>query len=349
MTDVVIFGPEDFTADPGILFSSATPAVRRPYDGTNDRWTADCIGRISETSWAYVLLEGPRSGLTDLHSFSTIQVRHNLAGGTWDNNGKGYFGYHHNPTGEAAPDLKNFVGYAIYKDGAGNREIQAILYDENGNLFSGNVISLSTSDLGIDIIYESDTRQIRVRPHNWGGAIIGTSTINVSSVNHFNSLTVWGSRDNNNSDNTVLMQGWIDDLSALWLIPEDEWVLYVPGYGAVIFNNIRTWNKDQPSRNTIISGLGRPWSSIYWDGADPLWIRIDGTLQRSPHSVLDDIHELLVAAKANGYDVQLYSPETFYTLLDARVIVWDFPRPVQRLDNRDYLLEVWSRREPQIS
>lgn len=341
----------DFTTDPGIQASSPK-AANRPYDGTNDRWTCYVERVQSETSWAFFDLRdygGPAGGFnSDLRP--EFYNRHYTT--SWSNTALGWFGLHHDPTDKLAPDMPvNFLGYRFYRDASNAREIRAAIADNEGNLYLGDPVWPNpATDYDIDMIYIPETGHCRIRVYNHvGGAYIGQSNAYLPAGKRFENLTMIGSRDRENDGDftTPNVSGYIDDLQVDWVLPEDKWVLWSP-LGSVVLEELRLWNRGQEPRHTIIDGQGRPWSSVYWDGCGPHRIEMEGTFLRDL-ATLDAIEEIMEALYSRGETVELYSPEPNYTMDDAIITAWDFPREFQRLDNRDFVLEVSSRRAPSLS
>lgn len=347
MTDITLLDI-DFSEDPGIqTYPGSLAEGEREYDAAG-HWDADFGRQASYPSWAWLDNRGPRRGFNDGDSFR-MTFHHVITGyneTTW-----GYVGLHSDPLKGVAPDAINFMGYKIYRS-IGVNYVRSYGWDNGGSPKSGPAVNLGAYlDLKVIVEYDASTRIITTTVRDWStDTLIGTSVTTAwLSTQTIEDMTEVGTRDREDGEAAVGFLGYIDDFKMEWLdIPSDEWILYVQDSGAVIFETVRLHNKNAPPRYTINEAEGRAWSSIYWDGAGPLVVYLTGLVEADP-DLIQEIEELMADAWTHGRTVELYSPITYYTLKDAKILVWDFPQDLTRPANRDFTLNIGSRRAPQIS
>ncbi|MCK4717515.1 MAG: hypothetical protein KAT70_02505, partial [Thermoplasmata archaeon] len=346
----------DLSTDPGIETYPGTKATARVYDDVNDRWIADFGGEASLPSWAYFDYKGPRTGFTDESKFK-LELDHVITSSSPPIPCYGFVGLHSDPISPDPPDAddRNFMGYRLKWPDPGTSDIKfrAYIWDKDGIVQSGvSVVSdsvLTNWAHRIIISYDPATRVLTVEIRKLSDlSLIGTSTVTLPSDKSLDPMFKIAVRDGI-VDQPYQLFGYIDDIKLTWQDIPDEWLLHVIDEGVVILDHVGVHNRDQNEIETIQNALGRDWASSYHDGAGPLFIPMDGILERDSIDQLDRIEDLMVPTKAQGKIVKLISPYRNYTLDDAKVLAWTFPRDLGRPQNRDFFLTVKSRRSPQLS
>jgi hypothetical protein len=327
---------KDFKTDPGLLFD-VDAQTRRDWDEINERWNFNTVLRISNAPWAYWYLpkiEGEYIG-TDRR----FRFRCRVHIDSIDTDAVGYINLGDNKI--AIPQM-------------------AVCIDEDAGVVRAVALAGGTVGVPIVMITPPFTFDVvatfdpvdgwTVETFTTGGSSYGTSTI--PGVTLPVGLIFFGTRDGIQADDPLkTINGWIDDVFVELDVDPDVWTLIISeptGEETIIeLNKVGIWDNLQDIDESIIGGIGRPWASVYHDGAGPLSIIVEGTLYYD----LADIYAIDAAirsAKVNNKVVSLISPITGYTLRDAKVSVWEAPVEFGRLNNRDFNLEVRSRRKPQV-
>lgn len=345
-----------FTSDPGIRATAGGNAAARIWDNINERWVADFQQDDTDPSYAYIKTGYPQGFKPESHLIYRATQRHKITGGSV--NGAGFVGFHSWPPIDTGDGFHSIVGYEITHESDGHIYVGAVIVDNEGTAYVGTPVDCGLAsgfpDLDIESSYSEATRQLTVSISNHGGGAIGSDTATIPSDKTTDPLTVYATRDGHDNTGITPLNGWIDDIVIEWSIPLDatgrstEWILYQAGLGAVIMTEASIWYPDRPPRYSEIDAQGRPWSSRNWEGAGAQRVSLEGTLL-ADYVRLRNILLLINDWHTNGRVVTLYSPEEGHQLEDAQIDVWTFPQERGRVNNRDFLLEVKSRREPQIT
>lgn len=350
MTDITVFDSQ-FDIDPGIV-TVGLAVGNREYNDINDYWDANFGGQsfITGPSWAYFDNRGPRRFFDDTYSFN-FKLRHNVTTIGASSDPAGVVGLKADP---AVNDLANFVGYLISPAGSNINIVAQALDNAAVSTVGTPTVSTSTQDIEIEVDYDAGTRIETVTVRDWTTkALIGTSTQTLDSGKTYENLQYFASRDAWTGSYAVTFLGYIDELEITWKNVLADWVLLVVNEGCVVLDNTGLWNKSQQPNKTIIATLGRKWSNVYYDGAGPLEIPLEGILLapegQDPCDFFLRVEELLLPAYSEALEVEIYSHLRGYTMINAELSEYIFDRTTSRVDNQDFFFTIRSKRKPDVT
>lgn len=350
MTDIIVYYAT-FLQDPGIHVAPGTLAeTLRAYVPGSGVMQWDAGGEEQDASYSWLRISPTGFRYTDRWK---VETRFDIVSTVAGSAAQCYVGLHSTPPKDPIgdPDAKNFVGVRFNPSATvpNSYKVRAVILDSQGVQSIESVPGDdASSSLILTMTYDgAGTLMFELR--NTVGSLIESG--NVTTPGDLDRLTTFAIRDAYSAD---ALAGFF--AKAYWVrvtyldVPVTDWILFSDDEtGFLILDHVGNWWRDHVARETQVDALGRNWSSVYHDGAGPLYISVDGVMVVDDCEMLDEIDEWMLTAHATGRIMSLRSPIVYYSMNDALIHLWSMPHEAGRPQNLDFSLTVKSRREPDYS